>query len=66
MATKTKLKNESREVMDVDWDAVAGPLDVTVTRNGSKVPRRKVRVRGIVGVECPSCHKCFRIGRRQG
>ena len=49
MATKMSQESESREVMDVDWDSVAEPLDVTVTRNGTKVPRRKVRVRGIVG-----------------
>ena len=49
MATKTSQESESREVMDVDWDTVAEPLDITVTRNGTKVPRRKVRVRGIVG-----------------
>ena len=49
MATKTSQGSESREVMDVDWNTVAEPLDVTVTRNGAKVPRRKVRVRGIVG-----------------
>ena len=49
MAKKTSQENESREVMDVDWNTVAEPLDVTVSRNGAKVPRRKVRVRGIVG-----------------
>ena len=49
MARKTSQESESREVMDVDWDTVAEPLDITVTRNGTKVPRRKVRVRGIVG-----------------
>ena len=49
MATKTSQGSESRVVMDVDWNTVADPLDVTVTRNGAKVPRRKVRVRGIVG-----------------
>ena len=42
MATKTSQGSESREVMDVDWNTVAEPLDVTVTRNGAKVPRRKV------------------------
>ena len=33
--------------LEVNW--LSEPLDVNVTRNGSKVPRRKVRVRGIVG-----------------
>ena len=50
MNTKScKIEDESREVMEVDWNVVAEPLDVTVSRNGAKLPRRKVRVRGIVG-----------------
>ena len=48
-AKSGQTESESREVMVVDWNAVAAPLDVTVYRNGAKVPRRKVKVRGIVG-----------------
>ena len=48
-ARSGQTESESREVMVVDWNAIAKPLDVTVYRNGTKVPRRKVKVRGIVG-----------------
>ena len=36
-------------VLAVDWDTISKPLDITVHRNGAKVPTRKVKVRGIVG-----------------
>ena len=44
---QVKAKGEGEELV-VDWDAVAEPLDVSVRRNGLKVPRRKVKVRAIV------------------
>ena len=44
---QVKAKGEGQELV-VDWDAVAEPLDVSVRRNGLKVPRRKVKVRAIV------------------
>ena len=47
MRTQVKVKGE-REELVVDWDAVVEPLDVSVRRNGLKVPRRKVKVRAIV------------------
>ena len=44
---QVKAKGEGEELV-VDWDAVVEPLDVSVRRNGLKVPRRKVKVRAIV------------------
>lgn len=37
----------SNEAMEVEWKSE--PLDVTVMRNGTKLPKRKVKVREIVG-----------------
>ena len=48
MARKTSQESESREVMDVDWDTVAEPLDVSLEKHGNKKPDRKVKVRGIL------------------
>ena len=47
MRTQVKVKGEGGELV-VDWNAVAEPLDVSVHRNGQKVPRRKVKVRAVV------------------
>lgn len=44
---RVKAKGEGNELV-VDWDAVAEPLDVSVHRNGQKMPRRKVKVRDII------------------
>ena len=38
--------DETRGPLKVSW--LSEPLDVTVLRNGAKVPRRKVKVRDIV------------------
>ena len=49
MNTKTgKNAGTMGNELVVDWDVVAEPLDVSVHRNGQKVPRRKVKVRAVV------------------
>ena len=47
-ARSGKAGIDGHGVLAVDWNTIAKPLDVTVHRNGAKVPTRKVKVRGIV------------------